>query len=307
LAVASGISIWIVYDTELAKGSPIYSATRRKWVTAIAAVVIPLAAVGVYFASNRIESWAIGDRKEPQTTIPVNKTSPATNPPAAKLEPEQSAGISTEKKINKVLPHKVPKPAPKPEQCDPANATIIKGTDASYSGSGIGVDSSSCVELLGNTAEHNAKNGIDVRNSRDITIKDNQTNHNGESQVSTSDGLSEPQRYVLGKKFSSYPPGSVRIILVGDAARANILFEQLKDVFAFAKWEIQPARVGSASGVGINLPLGAYMTSSNLDSETMKAAYIAFHSTGVDIPVVPGAYVGPASMGLTPDLVIVVR
>lgn len=54
------ISIWIVYDTEFAKGTETARHSRKKHIgrTAIASLVLIIAAVGILWLSNRIEAFA---------------------------------------------------------------------------------------------------------------------------------------------------------------------------------------------------------------------------------------------------------
>jgi hypothetical protein len=115
--------------------------------------------------------------------------------------------------------------------------------------------------------------------------------------------LSDGQRFTLHKKLSVYAGNPVRIVLISNDPHAEVMFEQLKDIFK--GWDIQSGR-GPVSASGLNLPANSYLTSRNIASPLIKDVFSIFHSVGFELPLTPDVYMGPSSMGAAPDVVIVV-
>jgi hypothetical protein len=117
--------------------------------------------------------------------------------------------------------------------------------------------------------------------------------------------LSDGQRFVLMNRLASFRGNTVRLVLVGSEPRANIVFAQLEDIFEQAGWNRQAAEVGAVTATGINFPSATYLTGPNMSSELLGNVFSAFASVGIDVPMIPQAYMGPGSMGPAPEVVIV--
>jgi|ERR1700730_11012495 len=85
LIAAVLISIWIFYDTELAKGSPEHSLEQRRWRSGAAAVIFALIAVGAFIGADRVENWWSKQHKletpnhQSDTTLSTPKPNPRPN------------------------------------------------------------------------------------------------------------------------------------------------------------------------------------------------------------------------------------
>jgi hypothetical protein len=115
---AVGIGIWIVHDTEFAKGTEIAWHSRQKHFsrTAIASLVLIIVAVGIFWVSNRIEAfaqnWGKGDTKKTggaTQSAPVPPQPSSTDNQAAKQDSTKT-GTPTKKPaqqaaIREALPH----------------------------------------------------------------------------------------------------------------------------------------------------------------------------------------------------------
>lgn len=121
------------------------------------------------------------------------------------------------------------------------------------------------------------------------------------------DSLSDGQRFVLKQRLAAYRGSSIRLVLVDGAPQAEIVFDQLADVFKDADWQVQEARIGTVSVVGANFAPIPYLTGTDIASPTVKNVFSVFEAIGVNLPLTPDAYMGPASMGAAPDVVIVVK
>jgi hypothetical protein len=119
------------------------------------------------------------------------------------------------------------------------------------------------------------------------------------------DSLSDGQRFVLKQRLTEYRGSSIRLVLIGGAPQPEIVFEQLADVFKDADWQVQEARIGTVSVVGANFPPPPipYLTGTDIASPTVKNVFSVFEAIGINLPLTPDAYMGPASMGTAPDVV----
>jgi hypothetical protein len=71
----------------------------------------------------------------------------------------------------------------------------------------------------------------------------------------------------------------------------NTIFEQLMD--AFEGWTVSAAEIGMVAVAGANFPDGPYLTGPNINSPLVTQVYSAFNSIGIDLPLVPDAFMGP--------------
>jgi hypothetical protein len=109
------------------------------------------------------------------------------------------------------------------------------------------------------------------------------------------------------RRLGQFRGNTVRLLLVGPEPQANIVFAQLDNIFEQAGWNRQAAELGSVGAMGANFPSATYLTGSNMSSELLGNVFSTFASVGIDTPMIPQAYMGPASMGPAPEVVIVVR
>ena len=119
--------------------------------------------------------------------------------------------------------------------------------------------------------------------------------------------LSDGQRFVIKQELDPYAGKSVRLIRVGSDTQAAVVFEQLIDVFKKAHWTIQTAQIETVSVVGANFPRGPYLTGPNIAAPIIGTVFSIFNEFGVGLPLTPDAYAGPASMGTSPDVVIIIQ
>src|SRR5580698_651185 len=91
LVGAVGISIWIIYDTEVAKGADGARHSRRKHLglTALAALILMIVAFGIFWASNRIESFAQSRGKNDTTKTVETASAPASGSGATQNAPTE--------------------------------------------------------------------------------------------------------------------------------------------------------------------------------------------------------------------------
>lgn len=113
--------------------------------------------------------------------------------------------------------------------------------------------------------------------------------------------LSDGQRFALKKELSVLAGNNVRIVQIGENPNTQILNEQLLDVFA--GWNINNPYIGQGPIVS-NTP---YLTSTDVSSQLVRQVYEIFHRFGVDLNLVPGGYMGPASLGSPDGIVIVIK
>jgi hypothetical protein len=118
--------------------------------------------------------------------------------------------------------------------------------------------------------------------------------------------LSDGQRFVLKQKLHAYSGSSIRLILIGNDPQGAILFEQLADIFKEAGWKLETGQIGMVAIVGITLPRVPYLTASNIASPIVGGVFSIFSRAGVDLPLVPHAFMGPSSAGTITDIVIVI-
>jgi len=120
-------------------------------------------------------------------------------------------------------------------------------------------------------------------------------------------GLKDGQRFVLKQRLGSHTRHSVRLVHVGSDPQAGIVFEQLIDVFRYVNWQIQTAEIGAVFASGVNFPHGPYLTGSNIDAPIVELVLSTFAAVGIDLPLIPNAYMGPTSLGAPTDVVIVIQ
>jgi hypothetical protein len=114
--------------------------------------------------------------------------------------------------------------------------------------------------------------------------------------------LSDGQRFALKKELSVLAGNSLRIVQIGNDSNAQILNEQLLDVFT--GWNICNPSIGQ----GPNVSSTPYLTSLDVSSQLVGQVYAIFHRFGVEINLVPSnAYMGPASLGPPNGIVIVIK
>jgi hypothetical protein len=112
---------------------------------------------------------------------------------------------------------------------------------------------------------------------------------------------------VLTNRLSEFRGNTVRLVVVGSEPQANIVFAQLKNIFEQGGWNTQTAQIGAVITVGTNFPSATYLTGSDMASKLLGYVFSTFASVGIDVPMVPQAYMGPGSMGPAPEVVIVIR
>ncbi|MFY9792959.1 MAG: hypothetical protein WAJ99_17390, partial [Candidatus Sulfotelmatobacter sp.] len=113
--------------------------------------------------------------------------------------------------------------------------------------------------------------------------------------------LSDGQRFALKKELSALAGNNVRIVLIGADSNAQVLNEQLLDVFT--GWKISNPSIGQ----GPNVHSTPYLTSTNISSQLVGQVYGIFNRFGVELNLVPNAYMGPFSLGLPEGIVIVIK
>jgi hypothetical protein len=113
--------------------------------------------------------------------------------------------------------------------------------------------------------------------------------------------LTDGQRFALKKELHALSGNDVRIVIIGADSNAQVLYEQLLDVFG--GWNISTASIGQGPIVS-GTP---YLTSTDVSSQLVKQVYGIFHRFGVDLQLVPDAFMGPASMGAPDGIVIVIK
>jgi hypothetical protein len=113
--------------------------------------------------------------------------------------------------------------------------------------------------------------------------------------------ISDEQRFALKKELSGLSGNSVRIVLIGEDSNAEILNMELLDVFS--AWQVSNPRIGQGPPVH-GTP---YLASTDISSQLVRQVYGIFSRYGVDIHLVPGAYMGPTSMGAPEGIVIVIK
>jgi len=119
--------------------------------------------------------------------------------------------------------------------------------------------------------------------------------------------LSDGQRFVIKSQLGAYAGNSIRLVMVGSDPQAAAAFEQLVDVFKNAHWTIQTAQIGMVSVVGANFPRNPYLTGPNIAAPIIRTVFSIFDEFGISLPLVPDAFAGPASMGPSPDVVIIIQ
>lgn len=121
--------------------------------------------------------------------------------------------------------------------------------------------------------------------------------------------LSDGQRFLLKQKLL-HTGGEKSVTIVMTRAgnpQAEIVFEQLLDIFRDSGWQVSTAQIGFVSVVGANFPDETYMSGPSLSDPTLAEVYSIFLSVGLKVPITPNAYMGPTSMGALPPVVTVVR
>ena len=126
------------------------------------------------------------------------------------------------------------------------------------------------------------------------------------AQLQPLESLTDGQRYSLKRNLSQLAGKEVRLVHVGNDPHTEIVFERLNDIFSDAGWKVQPITVGTASVVGANFPNTSYLTSSDVSNATVGEVFSIFSKIGLDLPLVPDAYVGP-SISSKSDVVIVIH
>jgi hypothetical protein len=94
-------------------------------------------------------------------------------------------------------------------------------------------------------------------------------------------------------------------VRIGNAPETGVMFEQLRDLFARTNWTVDAVSIGTASVVGTAFPAGSYMTSADIAAPLVRSVFAAFSEVGVDLPLVPDAFAGPA--GTTVQVVVVLH
>jgi hypothetical protein len=118
--------------------------------------------------------------------------------------------------------------------------------------------------------------------------------------------FTDGQRFSLKQNLGKLAGNNVRIIKTASTPESVTIYDQLLDVFG--TWHIEPAEVGSVIvGGAMNYPGVSYLTGPDMSSSLLRSVYSIFDSVGVDLRLTPDAYMGPASLGAPPPVVIVVR
>jgi hypothetical protein len=104
--------------------------------------------------------------------------------------------------------------------------------------------------------------------------------------------LTDAQRFALKKKLLSVNVigSDVCIVRVGQKPAMNTIYEQLVD--AFEGWTVSANEIGMVGVAGMNFPDGPYLTGPNINSPLITQVYSAFNSVGIDLPLVPDAFMG---------------
>jgi hypothetical protein len=103
--------------------------------------------------------------------------------------------------------------------------------------------------------------------------------------------LSEAKRFALKQKLLSLTGNNVCIVRVGHNPEMNVVYEQLLD--GFEGWTVSAAEIGMVGVVGANFPDGPYLTGPNVSAPIVTQVYSAFQAVGIDLPLVPNAFMGP--------------
>jgi hypothetical protein len=123
---------------------------------------------------------------------------------------------------------------------------------------------------------------------------------NGSSELSP--GLQD----VLAKELVKIGPHKIQLVVVGTNIHARNLFDQLRDVFAKSKWEVNAVLIGQASIIGMNFPDSSYITGSDIASPLIDRVFTTFaQKIGIKLLLTPNGF--DATSGQRAEIAIVLR
>jgi hypothetical protein len=115
--------------------------------------------------------------------------------------------------------------------------------------------------------------------------------------------LSDAVRFALKKKLERNAGQAIRIVRVGSDPNMTIIYEQLLDIFQ--SWKIETQNIAMVALAGVNFPPNPYLTARDISNPLIGKVYSDFHDLGIDLPLVPRAFVGAGRD--TPEVVIVLH
>jgi hypothetical protein len=125
-----------------------------------------------------------------------------------------------------------------------------------------------------------------------INLKQDQAGKAGLSKsghTTSLTALTDGQRFVLKQKLGSYKGHSVLITLIGHAPQAEILFEQLQDIFKDSGWVVGISQIGQMGVAGASPPTTSYLSGSDVAAPIVASVFSVFSSVGINLPFVPRA------------------
>ena len=115
--------------------------------------------------------------------------------------------------------------------------------------------------------------------------------------------LTDAQRAALKHDLGALGGNSLRLITIGSNGRINTARQAAEDIFQ--AWSVENDTIGMTTGG--NVPEGFYLTSANINSEVTREVFAIFQRYGVNLPLMPDAYMGPQSIGQPNGVAIVLH